>query len=95
MGAAFPGYIATGLIADRRRPAGLGIARRAYQGGLVVMSDDGGATWTVLARWRSSVATRALALVPGDAGGLRFSRSAATTGCGCRRRRETWTLTAT
>ena len=32
------------------------------QGGLVVMSDDGGANWTVLARWRSSVATRALAM---------------------------------
>jgi photosystem II stability/assembly factor-like uncharacterized protein len=65
-GAAFPGFIATGLIADPTAPGRLWASLAGqYQGGLVVRSDDRGANWMVLARWRSSVATRALAMVPG------------------------------
>ena len=63
-GAAFPGFIATGLIADPKTPGRLWASLAGqYQGGLVVRSDDGGANWTILARWKTSVATRALALV--------------------------------
>jgi photosystem II stability/assembly factor-like uncharacterized protein len=94
-GAAFPGYIATGLIADPTTPGRLWASLAGqYQGGLVVMSDDTGATWTVLARWRTSVATRALALAPGEPGrppllavggddGVRLSKDGG----------DTWTLT--
>ncbi|HEU5250234.1 MAG TPA: hypothetical protein VFW15_09625 [Thermoanaerobaculia bacterium] len=65
-GATFPGFIATGLIADPRVRGRLWASLAGqYQGGLVVMSDDRGANWTVLARWKSSVATRALAMAPG------------------------------
>jgi len=68
-GAAFPGFIATGLIADPRTPGRLWASLAGqYQGGLVVRSDDGGASWMILARWRSSVATRALALAPARGG---------------------------
>jgi photosystem II stability/assembly factor-like uncharacterized protein len=70
-GAAFPGYIATGLIADPDVPGRLWASLAGqYQGGLVVRSDDGGAGWTILARWKSSVATRALAIAPKGGGRL-------------------------
>jgi photosystem II stability/assembly factor-like uncharacterized protein len=93
-GAAFPGFIATGLIADPTAPGRLWASLAGqYQGGLVVRSDDGGVNWMVLARWRSSVATRALALVPGRGGepllavggddGVRLSKDGG----------NTWTLT--
>ncbi|HEY6065586.1 MAG TPA: hypothetical protein VIY96_05490 [Thermoanaerobaculia bacterium] len=94
-GAAFPGFIATGLIADSKAPGRLWASLAGqYQGGLVVRSDDGGANWTVLARWRTSVATRALALAPargddppllavGGDDGVRLSKDGG----------DTWTLT--
>jgi photosystem II stability/assembly factor-like uncharacterized protein len=69
-GAAFPGYFATGLIADPNVPGRLWASLAGgYQGGIVARSDDRGATWTVLARWKISVATRAIALASasGDA----------------------------
>jgi photosystem II stability/assembly factor-like uncharacterized protein len=66
-GPAFPGYIVTGLIADPRVADRLWASLAGqYAGGLVARSDDRGANWTVLARWKTSVATRALALAPGD-----------------------------
>lgn len=66
-GPAFPGYVATGLVADPRVPGRLWASLAGqYAGGLVVKSDDRGAEWTVLARWKQSVATRALAVSPGD-----------------------------
>ncbi len=70
-GAAFPGHIATGLIADPEVPGRLWASLAGqYQGGLVARSDDRGANWTVLSVWKISVATRALALAPGrDPGG--------------------------
>lgn len=65
-GAAFPGYVATGLVADPTAPGRLWASLAGqYGGGLAVQSDDRGATWTVLARWRNTVATRALAVFPG------------------------------
>ena len=66
-GPAFPGYVATGLVADPKVPGHLyATLAGQYGGGLVVVSDDGGADWTVLARFRDTVATRALAVVPGE-----------------------------
>ena len=66
-GPAFPGYIVTGLVADPRVPDRLWATLAGqYAGGLVARSDDRGANWTVLAQWKTSVATRALALAPGD-----------------------------
>ena len=66
-GPAFPGYVATGLVADPRIPGRLYASLAGqYGGGLVVASDDRGADWTVLASFRDTVATRALALVPGE-----------------------------
>ncbi|HEV8232440.1 MAG TPA: hypothetical protein VGQ75_08830 [Thermoanaerobaculia bacterium] len=94
-GAAFPGYIATGLITDSKVPGRLWASLAGqYQGGLVARSDDRGANWTVLARWRMSIATRALALAPltsddppvlavGGDDGVRLSTDGG----------ETWTLT--
>lgn len=96
-GAAFPGYIATGLIADPEVPGRLWASLAGqYQGGLVARSDDRGANWTVLSVWKVSVATRALALAPnagtaegspllavGGDDGVRLSRDGG----------ETWTLT--
>ena len=66
-GPAFPGYVATGLVADSKVPGRLyaTLAGR-YGGGLVVRSDDRGSEWTVLARFQGTVATRALAVVPGE-----------------------------
>jgi hypothetical protein len=64
-GAAFPGYVATGLVADPDVRGRLWASLAGqYQGGLVARSDDGGENWTVLARWKVSVATRALAVGP-------------------------------
>ncbi|HJW15122.1 MAG TPA: hypothetical protein VJ776_10520 [Thermoanaerobaculia bacterium] len=91
-GPAFPGYVATALIADGRTPGRLWAALAGqYAGGLVVRSDNRGADWTILARWNETVATRALALAPGEppllavAGddGVRLSRDGG----------ETWTRT--
>jgi photosystem II stability/assembly factor-like uncharacterized protein len=95
-GAAFPGYIATGLIADPVVPGRLWASLAGqYQGGLVARSDDRGANWTLLSVWKVSVATRALALAPDGASsglpllavggddGVRLSRDGG----------ETWTLT--
>lgn len=64
-GAAFPGYVATGLVPDPDVPDRLWASLAGqHQGGLVARSDDRGANWTVLARWKVSVATRALAVSP-------------------------------
>jgi len=95
-GSTFPGYIVTGLIADPKVPGRLFASLAGqYQGGLVARSDDRGENWTVLARWRHSVATRALALAPraeaeappllaiGGDDGVRLSKDGG----------ETWTLT--
>ena len=82
-GPAFPGYIVTSLIADPRVADRLWASLAGqYAGGLVARSDDRGANWTVLARWKTTVATRALALAPtgapllavGGDDGVRLSR---------------------
>lgn len=66
-GPAFPGYVVTGLVADPKTPGRLWASLAGqYAGGLVVRSDDRGNGWTILARWKDAVATRSLALVPGD-----------------------------
>ena len=66
-GPAFPGYVATGLVADPKVPGRLyATLAGQYGGGLAVVSDDRGAGWKVLARFRDTVATRALAVVPGE-----------------------------
>jgi photosystem II stability/assembly factor-like uncharacterized protein len=66
-GPAFPGYIVTALVADAKTSGRLWAALAGqYAGGLVVRSDDRGADWTILARWRDTVATRALAVAPGE-----------------------------
>jgi photosystem II stability/assembly factor-like uncharacterized protein len=66
-GPAFPGYYVTSLVADPT-VAGRLWASLAGElgGGLVVESDDRGANWSVLLRSRRAVATRALALAPGQ-----------------------------
>lgn len=65
-GPAFPGYVVTGLVADPTAPGRLWAALAGqYAGGLVAVTQDRGSTWTTLARWQKSVATRALAVVPG------------------------------
>ncbi len=67
-GPAFPGYVVTGLVADRRVAGRLWASLAGqYAGGLVVRSDDRGENWTVLAIWKTVVATRALAVSPGEA----------------------------
>ena len=64
-GPAFPGFVATGLIADPRVPGRLWASLAGqYAGGLVVRSDNRGKDWTILARWATVVATRALAISP-------------------------------
>lgn len=82
-GPAFPGYVATALVADPAVPDHLWAALAgAYQGGLVAETRDRGATWTVLGAWKTSVATRALAvsrgtdpvLAIGGDDGVRLSR---------------------
>ena len=66
-GPAFPGYVVTALIADSRTPGRLWATLAGqYAGGLVVRSDNRGADWTILQIWKETVATRALAVVPGD-----------------------------
>jgi photosystem II stability/assembly factor-like uncharacterized protein len=94
-GASFPGFIATGLIADPTAPGRLWAALAGqYQGGLVVRSDDGGANWMVLARWRSSVATRALAMAPGHRDGHQLLAVGGDDGVRLSKDGgETWTLT--
>ncbi len=82
-GPAFPGYVVSGLIPDPVVPQRLWAALEGqYAGGLVVKSDDRGENWTILAQWKTSIATRALALafdpapvlaVGGD-DGVRISR---------------------
>jgi photosystem II stability/assembly factor-like uncharacterized protein len=66
-GPAFPGFYVTSLSAD---PA---VAGRLWAslagelgGGLVVRSDDRGANWSLLFKSNRAVATRALALAPGE-----------------------------
>ncbi len=66
-GPAFPGYVVTALIADPETPGRLWASLAGqYAGGLVVRSDNRGADWTILARWKQTVATRSLALAAGD-----------------------------
>jgi photosystem II stability/assembly factor-like uncharacterized protein len=66
-GPAFPGYVVTGLIADPRVPGRLWASLAGqYAGGLVVRSDNRGADWSILGLWKQAVATRALAIAPGD-----------------------------
>ncbi len=66
-GPAFPGYYVTGLQADPSVPGRLWASLAGeLTGGLVVRSDDRGATWTTLLKSSRSVATRALALAPGS-----------------------------
>ncbi len=93
-GPAFPGYVVTALVADPGTPGRLWAALAGqYGGGLVVRSDNRGADWTILARWRETVATRSLALAPGDSAvlavggddGVRLSRDGG----------ETWSRTGT
>ena len=66
-GPAFPGFYVTGLVAD---PAASGRLWASLAGelggGLLVHSDDGGASWTTLLRAATVVPTRALALAPGQ-----------------------------
>lgn len=81
-GPAFPGYVVTALIADPKTPGRLWASLAGqYAGGLVVVTDNRGTDWKILARWTQNVATRALALsadngilaVGGD-DGVRLSR---------------------
>ena len=66
-GPAFPGYVVTALVADPTAPGRLWAALAGqFAGGLIAVTEDRGATWTALARWQKSVATRALAVVPGQ-----------------------------
>ncbi len=66
-GPAFPGYYVTGLQADPSVPGRLWASLAGeLTGGLVVRSDDRGATWTTLLSSSRSVPTRALALAPGS-----------------------------
>jgi photosystem II stability/assembly factor-like uncharacterized protein len=91
-GPAFPGYVVTGLIADSKKPGRLWASLAGqYAGGMVVRSDNRGGDWTILARWKEAVATRSLALVPGEPAtlavggddGVRLSRDSG----------ETWSRT--
>jgi photosystem II stability/assembly factor-like uncharacterized protein len=66
-GPGFPGHIVAAIVADRTTPGRLWAALAGqYAGGLVAVTEDGGATWMTLARWQKSVATRALAVSPGE-----------------------------
>jgi len=65
-GPAFPGFYATGLVADPEVPGRLWASLAGeLDGGLLVRSDDRGATWTTLLKSERSVPTRAMALAPG------------------------------
>jgi photosystem II stability/assembly factor-like uncharacterized protein len=65
-GAGFPGFVVTALVADPTTPGRLWAALSGqYAGGMVVATEDAGATWTTLARWEKSVPARALAVAPG------------------------------
>jgi len=62
-GPAFPGYVVSGLVADPITPGRLWATLEGqYTGGLVVRSEDRGAEWTILAQWKKTIATRALAI---------------------------------
>lgn len=64
-GSAFPGYVVTALVADRNVPGRLWASVVGqYAGGIFARSDDRGANWTVLAMWKTVIATRALAVAP-------------------------------
>jgi photosystem II stability/assembly factor-like uncharacterized protein len=66
-GPAFPGYVVTALVADPTIRGRLWATLAGqFGGGLVAVTDDGGESWVTLARWQKSVATRALAVVPGS-----------------------------
>ncbi len=66
-GPAFPGYYATSLLADPAVPGRLWASLAGeLRGGLVVVSDDRGASWKTLLRSTGPVSTRALALAPGE-----------------------------
>ena len=66
-GPAFPGYYVTSLVADPSVPRRLWASLAGeLTGGLVVRSDDAGATWTPLLKSAKTVTTRALALAPGE-----------------------------
>ena len=66
-GPAFPGFYVTGLVADPAVPGRLWASLAGeLGGGLVVRSDDRGASWTPLLKSDKSVPTRALALAPGE-----------------------------
>jgi photosystem II stability/assembly factor-like uncharacterized protein len=63
----FPGYVVSTLKADVRSPGRLWAALSGTgRGALVAVSDDGGAEWTVLARWDRAVDARAFAQSPAD-----------------------------
>lgn len=63
----FPGYVVSTLRADARTPGRLWAALSgAEHGALLSVSDDRGASWTVLARWDHSVDARAFAQSPSD-----------------------------
>jgi photosystem II stability/assembly factor-like uncharacterized protein len=66
-GPAFPGFYVTSLIADPSARGRLWASLAGeLGGGLVVESDDAGATWTTLLKSDRIVPTRALALAPGS-----------------------------
>jgi photosystem II stability/assembly factor-like uncharacterized protein len=87
-GPAFPGYVVSGLVPDPVVPKRLWASLEGqYAGGLVARSDDRGESWAILAQWKKSIATRALALtfdpgpvlaVGGD-DGVRISRDGGAT----------------
>jgi photosystem II stability/assembly factor-like uncharacterized protein len=66
-GPAFPGYYVTALLPDPAVPGRLWAAVAGeLKGGRIVVSDDRGATWRILLQSKDAVATRALALAPGE-----------------------------
>lgn len=66
-GPAFPGYYVTSLVADPAVPGRLWASLAGeLRGGLVVVSDDRGASWKALLKSAGAVTTRALALAPGE-----------------------------
>lgn len=63
----FPGYVVSTLAADVEQPGKLWAALSGTgTGALVAVSNDRGATWTVLARWERSVDARAFAQLRSD-----------------------------
>jgi photosystem II stability/assembly factor-like uncharacterized protein len=66
-GPAFPSHYVTALLADPAVPGRLWASLAGeLTGGLVVKSDDRGATWTTLLKSSKTVTTRALAFAPGE-----------------------------